>query len=309
MGKLATSKITSFLQLADGGHLLIKAAGISDVGLKREVNEDAYLIDNQLHLYIVADGVGGHRAGEVASKVAVDLLAKTYSKCCLANRPQIEIYGTLDPQLSFQGNYLLSGIRLANRVIHEMASANEEYYGMGTTAAALAISPNLAVAANIGDSRVYLIRHGRIERLSNDHTVVSEQIEMGIMTPDEAVNSPLKHVLTKYLGSAGEACPNIFELRPANNDRYILCTDGLTDLVSDEEILDMTMLVQSPQNLCRDLVDLVLKRGGDDNTTVVAVFCSEPEEDKKGLLRKTLSIASQMRSREKIKRYYDIKPL
>lgn len=275
--------------------MLIQAAGITDVGLKREGNEDAYLIDDQLRLYMVADGMGGHLAGEVASKVAVEMISNSLRKWSLASTPTEEIFGQPDPSLSLQGNYLLSGIRLANRVIHEMAAANERYQGMGTTVAALVISsPSLIIAANVGDSRIYLVREGQLERLSKDHTVVSEQVEMGIMTDAEAASSPLRHVLTKNLGSAEEVYPDVFELEPANNDRYILCTDGLTDLVSDEEILDMTMLVKSPENLCRDFVDLVLKRGGHDNTTVISIFLSGIEKKKEGILKKTGTAAADL---------------
>ena len=272
--------------------MLIQAAGITDVGLKREGNEDAYLIDEQLRLYIVADGMGGHLAGEVASKVAVELISNSFRKWSLGKVPMEEIFGEPDPSLSLEGNYLLSGIRLANRVIHEMAGANEKYQGMGTTVAALAISPSLIIAANVGDSRIYLAREGQLERLSKDHTVVSEQVEMGIMSEAEAASSPLRHVLTKNLGSAEEVYPDIFEIEPANNDRYILCTDGLTDLVSDEEILDMIMLVDNPENLCRDFVDLVLKRGGHDNTTVISIFISGREQEKDSVLRRTGSMAA-----------------
>ena len=274
--------------------MLIHAAGITDVGLKREGNEDAYLIDDQVRLYIVADGMGGHQAGEVASKVAVELISKAFRKWSQSKTPYEEIFGEPDSSLSREGNYLLSGIRLANWVIHEMAQTNERYQGMGTTVAALVISPTVVVAANVGDSRVYLAKEDQLERLSKDHTVVSEQIEMGIMTEAEAANSPLRHVLTRSLGSAEDVYPDIFELEPGNNDRYILCTDGLTDLVSDEEILDMTMMVKNPENLCRDFVDLVLKRGGHDNTTVVSVFLSEINEKKDGLLKKTGTMAADI---------------
>lgn len=272
--------------------MLIKAAGITDVGLKREDNEDAYFMDDQSRLYLVADGMGGHFAGEVASKVAVELIGKAFRRWSSNETSANDIYGQADPSLSLRGNYLLAAIRLANRVIHEMAKADERYQGMGTTIAALAVSASVVIAANVGDSRIYLIRHGQLERLSKDHTVVSEQVEMGIMTIDEAVSSPLRHVLTKNLGSAEEVYPDIFELEPANNDRYIICSDGLTDLVSDEEILDMTMLVDNPRNLCRDFVDLVLKRGGHDNTTVISIFLSGLEERKEGVLRKTGTTAA-----------------
>ncbi|MBW1729828.1 MAG: serine/threonine-protein phosphatase [Deltaproteobacteria bacterium] len=267
--------------------MLIKSAGITDVGLKREGNEDAYSADDELRFYVVADGMGGHLAGEVASRIAVDLITKTFRQWSLAGASSEDLFGQTDPSLSMYGNYLLSGIRLANRVIHELASSDERYQGMGTTVAALAIFPSLVIAANVGDSRIYLVRDGGLERLSKDHTIVSEQIEMGIVSVEEAESSPLRHILTKNLGSSEEVYPDIFELIPANNDRYILCTDGLTDLVSDDEILDMTAMANSPDHLCRDFVDLVLKRGGHDNTTVISIFLTGIQKKKEGPIRKT----------------------
>ncbi len=267
--------------------MLIEAAGITDVGLKREGNEDAFFTNEGQGLYIVADGMGGHLAGEVASKIAVDLLDKAFVEWSQNNASRDELFGRPDDSLSLHGNYLLGGIKLANRVIHELACTNENYQGMGTTVAALAVLPELIIAANVGDSRIYLIRDGQIERLSKDHTIVSEQVEMGLMTTEEADTSPLKHILTRNLGSTIDVDPEIFELEPANNDRYILCTDGLTDLVSDNEILNMTLMAETPENLCRDFVDLVLKRGAHDNTTVVSIFVSGIEEEKAGPLKKT----------------------
>ena len=266
--------------------MLIKAAGITDVGLKREGNEDAFFSNEAEGLYIVADGMGGHLAGEVASKIAVELLNKAFVEWSSVNTPTEELFGRPDESLSVRGNYLLGGIRLANRIIHELACTNEKYQGMGTTIAALALFPELIIAANVGDSRIYLVRDGKIERLSKDHTIVAEQVEMGIMTGEEADTSPLKHILTKNLGSATDVDPEIFELEPANNDRYILCTDGLTDLVSDDEILNMTVMAETPENLCRDFVDLVLKRGAHDNTTIISIFLTGLEEITESPLKK-----------------------
>ena len=167
--------------MADGEILLIKAAGITDVGLKREGNEDAYLMDDQLHLYLVADGMGGHLAGEVASKVAVELLAKAFKRWSLAGTDGEEIFGDIDSSLSTQGNYLLGAIRLANRVIHEMAAADERYQGMGTTLAALSISPSLVVAANVGDSRIYRLRQQCLEQLTEDDTMAQLSVELSLI--------------------------------------------------------------------------------------------------------------------------------
>ncbi len=265
---------------------LARSAGLTDVGLKRDGNEDAFSIDESLNLYIVADGMGGHLAGEVASRTAVDLINKSYRKWKGSETPEEEIFGCPDVSLSRNGNYILGGIQFANKVIHEMATHRKEYKGMGTTIAVLAFIPGLIISANAGDSPIYMIRNGRIEKISKDHNFVAEQVEMGLMTEEEAAESPMKHVLTKNLGSYEDLDPDIFEIVPANNDRFVLCSDGLTDLVTDDEILQMVEDEQEPEVLCRNFIDIALKRGGHDNTTVVTVSLSGTRKPKAGPIKK-----------------------
>ena len=255
----------------------VKASGISDVGLQREGNEDAFSVQSSLGLYIVADGMGGHLAGEVASRVAVEIITKSFQRWMEADTPEDELFGYPDTSLSKVGNYVLSSIRLANRIIYEMATEYEQYSGMGTTIVTLLVKPGLIVAANVGDSRMYMVRDGRIERMSKDHTIVSEHIEMGVMTEEEAARSPLRHILTKNLGSAEHVDAEVFEIVPSGSDRFILCTDGLTDLANDKEILGVAKEEHDPELLCRNLVELALRRGGHDNTTVVTVFLEDKE--------------------------------
>lgn len=264
----------------------IISSGLTDVGMKREGNEDFFHIEESLGLYIVADGMGGHLAGEVASQVAVNTIATSFRKWVEEEIPDDELFGAYDETLSLHGNHVLSSIGAANRIVHEMAIENEDYHGMGTTVVTLLVTPNLIIAANVGDSRLYLVRKGSIERLSRDHTIVHEQVERGVMTPEEAESSPLKHVLTRNLGSSEYVEPDIFEIEPDNDDRFILCTDGLTDLVNDEEILKMTKEEENPDTLCRQFVEKALKRGGHDNTTVVTVFISDLKKSSDGIFRK-----------------------
>ena len=252
----------------------IKTSGITDVGLKREENEDFFLKEDNLGLYVVADGMGGHLAGEVASRVAVEMINKSVEKWLEEEAQEDELFGPPDDTLSLIGNYILSSIRIANRVVFEMALENEEYHGMGTTVVILYVTPNLIIAANVGDSRIYLVRDGHMEMLSKDHTIVQEQVDMGTMTEEEAATSPLRHILTKNLGSAETLDPDIFEIEPSNRDRFILCSDGVTDLISDDEILEMTKKHNDPSNLCRKLIDMALKRGAHDNATIVSVYLS-----------------------------------
>jgi protein phosphatase len=262
------------------------ASGISDLGLERVGNEDFFSIDDSLGLYIVADGMGGHSAGEVASQVAVEMIKRGYRRWTEDKVPEDEVFGIPDKSLSIHGNYLLSSIRLANRVVYEMATEYEPYHGMGTTIVALLVTQKLLVVANVGDSRIYMIRDGRIERMSKDHTIVAEQIEMGTLSETDASSSPLKHILTKNLGSADSVEPEVFELEPSYNDRFILCTDGLTDLVKEKEILAVTQKLDNPEKICRKLVDLALQRGAPDNTTVIAILLRDVEKPRVKPLRK-----------------------
>ncbi len=264
----------------------IKASGITDVGLKREGNEDSFSTEDSLGLYVVADGMGGHVAGEVASRIAVEMVNKSFQKWIAEKTSENELFGPPDNSLSLWGNYILSSIRMANKIVYELAVEHKQYHGMGTTVVILFITPTLIICANVGDSRIYMVRDGKLERLSRDHSFVSEQIEMGLMTEEEAETSHMKHILTRNFGSAEDVEPDIFEIEPNNNDRFVLCTDGLTDLVDDEEILEMTKNEDDPDILCRKFIDTVLKRGAHDNTTIVSVFLTDMEKLKIGLLRK-----------------------
>ena len=154
------------------------------------------------------------------------------------------------------------------------------------TIAIFTVSSSGFVAANVGDSRIYLARGGELEMLSRDHSIVAEQVALGMMTEEEAATSSMKHILTRNLGSSEIVEPEIFELEPSNNDCFVLCSDGLTDLVSDEEILKMTEMANDPEGLCRDFIRTVLDRGAHDNTTVVSVFLSDLKKPKRGILKK-----------------------
>ncbi len=283
----------------------IRSCGITDVGLKRDGNEDAFSVEDSLGLYIVADGMGGHLAGEVASRVAVEMINGAFRKWIEEEAGEEEIFGEPDASLSLEGNYLLGAIRLANRVVYEMALERKQYQGMGTTVAALFVTPTMIISANVGDSRIYLTRDGDLERLSRDHSLVGEQVEMGMMTEEEADNSSMKHVLTRNLGSSEDVEPDIFEIEPSGNDCFVLCSDGVTDLLNDEEILSLTMETIAPEDLCKKIIDAVLKRGAHDNTTIISLFLTEIKKRRVNVFKKIgLSIseifAMAMRALKKI---------
>ncbi|MBE9541222.1 MAG: Stp1/IreP family PP2C-type Ser/Thr phosphatase [Proteobacteria bacterium] len=264
----------------------LKAAGITDVGLKRESNEDYFSIDNALGLYIVADGMGGHLAGEVASKVAVEVINKNVNRWISQNTPDDELFDYPDSALSKRGNYILSGIKLANRVIYELSKVYSEYKGMGTTIVVLSVTASLTIASNVGDSRLYLIRGNTIEPLSKEHNMVTEQLEMGLISEEEAEVSPLRHILTRNLGSSDTVDVDVFEIEPRNNDRFLLCTDGLTDLVSDKEILEIVQNGEDPEHLCRQLIVKANAMGGNDNVTASLIFVHNLEQENQGIVKK-----------------------
>ena len=264
----------------------IKAAGLSDTGVKRDHNEDAIAMDDSIGLYLVADGMGGHLAGEVASNVAVKIIQKNVNYWITNNTSEDNIFDFPDSTLSRRGNYILSSIKLANRVIHAMSKEYEEYKGMGTTIVALSVMPSTVIAANAGDSRIYLIREDTIETLSKEHSLVSEQLEMGLISKEEAETSPLRHMLTRNLGSLDTVNADVFEIEPMNNDRFLLCTDGLTDLVSDDEILEIIKNGDDPEDLCQQLVSEAKKRGGHDNITVSVILADEIDDERRGIIKK-----------------------
>ncbi|RLB28194.1 MAG: Stp1/IreP family PP2C-type Ser/Thr phosphatase [Deltaproteobacteria bacterium] len=264
----------------------LTAAGLSDVGLKRGSNEDYFVMDTSTNLYIVADGMGGHLAGEIASKIAANTIRKNVNHWITKNSPEDELFDFPDSTLSRRGNYILSGIRLANRVIYEMSREYAEYKGMGTTIVVLAIMHSAIIAANVGDSRIYLIRGNMIEPLSKEHNMVAEQLEMGLISKEEAQNSPLKHILTRNLGSSDTVNADIFEVEPMNNDRFLLCTDGLTDHVSDDKILRIIRNGDDPEHLCQQLVSEANERGGNDNISVSLIFVDRLDGERQGLLKR-----------------------
>lgn len=267
----------------------LKAAGVTDVGLKRESNEDYFSVDNDLGLYIVADGMGGHQAGEVASKVAVEVINKNVKRWVAENMPYEELFDYPDSTLSRRGNYILSGIKMANRVIYELSKTYSEYKGMGTTIVAVSIMPELVIAANVGDSKIYLIRADTIEPLSKEHNMVTEQLEMGLISAEEAETSPLRHILTRNLGSSETVEVDVFEIEPRDHDRFLLCTDGLTDVVSDKEILEVVKNGQDLDNVCRELIAKANGKGGNDNVTVSLIFVQSLGEERQGKMKKIWS--------------------
>jgi len=244
------------------------AAGLSDVGLKRKGNEDSFHIDTERGLFIVADGMGGHVAGEVASRLAVQTIEEFMR---VSNTDQeITWPFEFDVSLSEGGNRIQAAILLANREIGRHMQSREEHRGMGTTVVAAVVKEDSCYIGHVGDSRAYLIRDGEIRQLTHDHTFVNEQVEKGFMTKAEAERHPARNILTRAVGSADDLTVDLSETRLKPADFVLLCSDGLSSMVEDSDILKA--IQEKGENLeeaCRSLVALANGHGGWDNITTV----------------------------------------
>jgi len=247
--------------------VVVESAGITDVGRKRKGNEDALFLSEDLGLYVVADGMGGHKAGEVASTLVIETLGdymKKSGKDDDGDAPEVH-----EGAQSNEANRLLASIHQANRWIHQFAQGDESYHGMGSTVSAVYFADETLMAANVGDSPIYLVHNKIIELLSVTHTVMAEQ---EALNPEGAkqLGKQFKHTLTRAMGIEGTVAPDICEIPCFKGDILVISSDGLSDKVSPEEILDV-VTESRPEKACRALVDLANERGGDDNVTVIVL--------------------------------------
>jgi serine/threonine protein phosphatase PrpC len=260
-----------------GKNLKLRACGKTDKGRVRDQNQDVFCIEESLGLLAVADGMGGHASGEVASKMGMDIL-KDYLKGRKESLP-----GVGNPSYLESTNRMAAGVKLANQAIYEASLSHSTWNGMGTTLTAVLLNGNRLSIAHVGDSRVYLIRGGIIEQMTDDHTVVSEQVERGLMTREEAADSAMRHILTRALGITPDVEVDMEELTVSEEDKLVLCSDGLTELISDDEILSTVLSGNRPEVACDQLVELANQKGGEDNITVIVAFL-----DREGFLSRFL---------------------
>jgi serine/threonine protein phosphatase PrpC len=237
----------------------LTAAARSDVGRRRPANEDTYALAPELGLFLVADGMGGHRAGQVASGLAARAAVGTLRSLAGDSRGPSE--------------RLRSCVAAANGEILASSRIKPELAGMGTTVVALLAAGDRMALAHVGDSRAYRIRGGEIRRLTEDHTVVNELVRRGEISERAAEAHPHRHVLTKALGVRRAIEPDLLEMAPEPGDVYLLCSDGLTGHLADVEIAALVADAPDLDAAAARLVDLANGRGGDDNITVVLVAC------------------------------------
>src|SRR6202166_2897956 len=261
--------------------LHIEAGARTDLGRVRKNNEDCYAIDSSLQLYVLSDGMGGEAHGEVPSKLAVQTVL---THCRQAeNSRATPIFGESSPEVSERTNRLASAIHLANRRVFETAASNEEQKGMGATIVAAWVDGQRLSIAHVGDSRAYLLRGGAMEQLTADHSLVAEKVRVGILTPQEADASEMQSVLTRAVGTNNSVEVDTDEQVLLAGDFLLLCSDGLTRMLTDPEIASTLLTSASAQESADRLVDLANENGGVDNVTVIVLQAVENSE---GLLHR-----------------------
>ncbi len=239
----------------------LRSAARTDLGQRRQTNEDSFAVEPARGLYLVADGLGGHTAGQVASG--------------LAAQAAVNALTTLEGATASLSEKLRIAITAANREVFETAEAKRELAGMGTTLVALLARGERIALAHVGDSRAYLVRSGKIRQLTDDHSLVAELVRRREIPAHAAQQHPHRHVLTRALGVRRTVEPDLTELTPTTDDIFVLCSDGLTGHVRDEEIAAEVSRDNDLDAACGRLVDLANSRGGEDNITLVVVACDE----------------------------------
>ena len=253
---------------------MIEAFGRTDVGRRRKVNEDSFLVAPASHLYAVCDGMGGHNAGEVASRIAIETLGDFVERSSVEK--EITWPWGLESGISIEANRLKTAVRLANSQVFQTADSREELAGMGTTVVAALVSANVMTLCSAGDSRCYLARDGELRQLTEDDSWVSAALGEGILNSDDVERHPLRNVITKAVGARDSIDLDVFEHSMEPGDLALLCSDGLHGMVSDEDI--SRLILSDPDSLeeaSRRLVDAANEAGGRDNVTVVLLRYTE----------------------------------
>ncbi len=248
----------------------------TDPGLRRSSNEDSYCTRADLGLFIVADGMGGHVAGEVASRLAVETVQNFIAETAGADKNRTWPF-PFEPALSLEANRLKAAFRLANRRIASTIADSHDLRGMATTASSLLTGPDGACVAHVGDSRVYVLRDGKLQQITNDHSWVEEQVRAGTMTATAARQHPWRNVVTRALSGGEDPEVDVTQVQPVQSERYLLCSDGLFSVVPDDQI---AALLGTPgvslEDVCQKLIDAANAAGGPDNITALVLEVNAP---------------------------------
>jgi serine/threonine protein phosphatase PrpC len=254
----------------------ISYTALSDTGRKRSANEDSYQVDGELNLFVVADGMGGHAAGEVASKIAVESIHDFIKTT--GNDRDITWPYEFDETLSMAGNRLKSAIQTAHARVLEVTSQKKEFQGMATTVVSILVENGKAQVAHVGDSRAYLVREGKLIQLTSDHSWVNEQLRTGAISSQQARNHPYRNIVTRALGGPNPVDVDVMEEEMKDGDIILLCSDGLNTMISDEQILEIVSRNHDDLDKgCQELIDTANENGGEDNVTAILVKFSSQE--------------------------------
>ncbi len=247
--------------------LTLDFAAATDIGCKRSNNEDSYGYDADQHIYVVCDGMGGNAAGEVASGMAVRTLIESYGYFSHNIEP--------GSAMAMVENRVMAAIFEANRVVREAGSENPELHSMGTTLVCVCMDGNRAVVGNVGDSRAYLLRNGTCQQITQDHSLLDEEVRSGNMTPEMAAASNLQSVITRAVGVADSVEPDLFAATLQPNDFLLLASDGLTRYLNAEEIAMAASSGSELPAICNALIEHAKQRGGADNITCILLRAME----------------------------------
>ena len=255
----------------------IEFAAVTDIGKIREKNEDNVLISSDLGLGIVADGMGGHSAGEIASNIAVSVLAETVRKI---DHEQLAIPTTFLPKLALPARKLLLAANLANEAIYSTAQTSDVYKMMGTTLTGVLFEEDTATAVHVGDSRLYLLRKGKFIQITTDHSLAMEHVRRGLLTKEEANHSRIQNVLTRAMGIKRNIEFDLLKFPVQAGDVLLLCSDGLYKGLSDSKIADILQKNQTTPlvKLCKQLVHISNELDGQDNISTVLIKILPPRK-------------------------------
>jgi serine/threonine protein phosphatase PrpC len=245
----------------------IEVAGNTHVGMKRNHNEDSFLLLPDEGLFCVADGMGGHSSGEIASKIAVEEMAEFFK---MTSRDQDATWPyKMDKTRNYDEIRLATGIKLANMRIFEKACSEQKFKGMGTTIVTVHFANNLAYVAHVGDSRVYFFRNGSLKQLTEDHSLLNDYLKAKKLSPEEIDAFPHKNVIVRALGMKDTVQVDVGRVDPLDGDIFLLCSDGLSGMVTDPGIQTILGSTNELENACTQLIDQANAAGGNDNVTCV----------------------------------------
>jgi protein phosphatase len=252
----------------------VRFAGATDVGRKRDHNEDAFYLPSDIRLAIVADGMGGHASGEVASALAVDTIVDYFTRT--ADMQPLTWPYKVDRDLRGDTNRMTTSVLLANLEIHEKAQREAACKGMGTTVVATYFLDDTVIVGHVGDSRVYRLRDGQMTQLTEDHSLINDYIKMKRVTAEEAENWPHKNVIVRALGMKDSVQVDIIAEHPQIGDCYLMCSDGLCGMLTDDQMAHMLRTSTDLDATVAQLIDGANEEGGVDNITVVLARIEEP---------------------------------